>query len=117
VGQISRPRHAWLEALGLDILRCANFEIFLLPRARLRQIGDIAAFDDAEPRWHCHQRTEFIGHPLRRRVGFEIPIRRVDRLPDAVQIGCTVGTPRNRGRILRGNSRCAAEGDCGDDRM
>src|SRR5258705_3112834 len=79
--RIHRARHPEQEALRLVVLRRAVPEVLLLLRARPRLIWDLVALDDALASGHAKPRGMILN----------VPVRRRQRLPDAVQIGLAVG--------------------------
>ena len=63
-------------------------------RQRLRPIGNLVAFHHAETARYRRQRTELSHHARSRRVRLDVPVRRVERLPDPVQVGAPIRRAR-----------------------
>src|SRR5690606_35046831 len=81
---VGRPRDAGHEALHLGIeLELARL-VLPLPLEGPRLVRDLVAFDDADPRRHGPARAERIERAGPRRVRTDVPVRRLERLPDAV---------------------------------
>ena len=107
-------RHAGTEALQLRVTRVeavrivgdlhehAVLEVVLLLLERLGLIRDGAALDDAHARGlgtpRAHDVVVRTGLGV---MGFDVPVRRVDRLPDPIQVRLAVF----RARALRGRGR------------
>src|SRR5579864_4319456 len=76
--------------VGLDVSGMGEplLKVFLLLGRRPRLIGDLAAFDYALPRWFGANGAEEGGKWRHSRgMRLEVPISRVEGLPNAVQIG------------------------------
>src|SRR5262249_60623765 len=98
-------QHAPRKALGLGVGRVLAdvreeegvgmqplIEQLLPPGERLGLVGNRSAFDNAVTRGLSEIRSQQVR--IRRRQGamfFEVPVRRVDRLPEPVQIRLAVG--------------------------
>src|SRR5438067_784477 len=109
IGHIRGARHARQITLDFRVSDQAVFKVLFLFRGRRGQVGDIIPLHDAWPRRHCADRTE--GHHLSRsrRMLLEVPVCRVDSLPDTVQVWFAV---RCTSRIIgfgQTGGRCQAQ--------
>src|SRR5579864_277013 len=94
--------------VAADVRNCAVLKVLPLFRQGLRPIGNFAAsLDDALPRWPgaigC---VDFGVRSWLRFMILNIPVGRDEGLPDAIEVGMTVGHMRSPvGRKLSGSGR------------
>ena len=82
--------------------------ILLLLGGRRRQIRDLIALDDAQAGRHGKDCSERGHGPLGGGMSLQVPIRRVEGLPDSVQVGFSIRGPRRTiSRGLAGTRYCS----------
>ena len=116
IGHVGRPRHAGQVALDLGIEREPVLLVLLLLLQRFGLVRNRVAVDDAEPggyradrahrdhlrRRHRHELARHHRDRGARCVRLDVVVRRVERLPDTVQIRPSVFQSRPLGGCLRG---------------
>ena len=117
--QVGGARHSGQIALHFRIACESVGEVFFLPGGRLRQVRNLVAFDHAESGRRRSDRAQLRDRPCRGRVSLDVPVRGVEYLPDAAQIGMAVGGARRSisGSLCRGCCCQQAAGYCGDERV
>src|SRR5690606_5891137 len=90
-------------------------EVLRLLRGGFRQIGDLAADDDAAAAGDRADRPVLVERRRLRGMVLEIPVRGADRLPDAVQVRLAVRHPRDLAPLGLGSARRAEQQAGGDD--
>jgi len=104
IGHVGRTRHTRQIALDLWIGGQPAVGVLSLLRGGFGQVGDLVAFDDPFAGGNAERRAERDDRALFRWMILDIPIGRIQRLPDAVQVRFAVGGAcRLVG--LRGNAR------------
>src|SRR5262249_1021865 len=81
------------------------FKVFFLFRRCLRQVWDLIALHDAQPRRNCAGRTKCDHRSRSRHMVLEVPVCRVESLPNTVQVcfavhcaWCLIAVSPSRGR-------------------
>src|SRR5262245_7857352 len=97
--QVGDARHPRQKAFVDGIARVAVLEILLLLRERRWSVRDLVALDDAVARWNAEARA----------VILNVPRRRIDDLPDALQV--RLPFTRFRWRVCAGGLCRDARGD------
>ena len=90
VRHVRRARHPRQIALDFGIQRQPVSSVLLLFCQRLGLVRKLAPFNDAHSARHRIAGAQLPDQPRRRRMGLDVPIGRVERLPDPVQIGLAV---------------------------
>src|SRR5437773_213058 len=91
---VRRAWHAGHVALDLRIERDPVFSVLLLLLSGPRLVWDVVAFHHAAACRDAEARAESGHRTLTRRMILKIPVGRVDRLPDAGEIGVAVSGSR-----------------------
>ena len=86
IWHVRRARHTRQIALDLWIGSQPLLRVLFLLCRRLRQVGDFVAFHDASARRNAERGTERGDRSHLGRMILDIPIRGVERFPNAVQV-------------------------------